>query len=191
MQVTTVVQSYLTVFPQEEADLQPLLDQLQREGEVSVTSRSTFSTGHVTAGVIIVSLPAQEVLMIDHAALGKRLQPGGHVELSDDSILEAAYRECEEEVGLTRDVLTYIPLSEQAVEVPFNIMVQDIPAHVGKGEPVHQHYDFWYLFTVAAETPLQDTGDEGIAGRQWMPMEDFAALPEFARPAEKVQKMLL
>lgn len=190
MNIRNIYEQYLEVFPQELEALSVLGNQLKSKGEDGIKSRATFSDGHVTAGAIIVSLPSGRVLMLDHLALGKRLQPGGHVEPEDDSVLDAAYRECEEETGIRRDQLTYIPLSAQNAELPFNIWVQDIPENTKKGEPAHHHFDFWYLFTVP-DGIATATEDEGVANHQWVPMSEFAEDPDFSRQAEKVEKLLL
>ena len=188
--VEQLYQQYIEVFPQEQDALRTFAQQLKQQGTNGITSRSTFTTGHVTAGAIIVALPSRHILMIDHQVLQKRLQPGGHVEPEDVSILEAAYREALEETGLGRDVLTYVPLSEQNPDVPFNIAVQDIPENPIKGEPAHNHYDFWYLFTVPDGTEAR-SDDIGVANHQWVSMVEYADDPEYTRQAEKVDKLLL
>jgi len=183
-------QQYIEVFPQEQDALRLFEEQLRKQGEGSITSRSTFASGHITAGAIIVTLPSRHVLMIDHQVLQKRLQPGGHVEPEDVSILDAAYREALEETGLGKDVLKYVPLSDQDPELPFNISVHDIPESPTKGEPSHNHFDFLYLFIVPDGTEAR-SDDIGVANHQWVPMLEFAAEPEFTRQAEKVEKLLL
>lgn len=185
--VQKIYQQYIEVFPQEQDALRILSRQIEQEG---ITSRSTFDKGHVTAGAIIVALPSRHVLLIDHLTLRKRLQPGGHIEPEDASILDAAYREALEETGITQEVLHYVPLSEQYPDIPFNIAVQDIPENASKGEPIHNHFDFWYLFTVPDGTEAQSE-DIGVANHQWVPMKEFASDPEFTRQAEKVDKLLL
>jgi 8-oxo-dGTP pyrophosphatase MutT (NUDIX family) len=190
MSIQNIYEQYLEVFPQELEALSVLGGHLQKKGEDGIKSRKTFDDGHITAGAIIVSVPSGRVLMLDHLALGKRLQPGGHVEPEDENVLNAAYRECEEETGIGRDQLTYIPLSEQNVELPFNIWVQDIPENPAKDEPAHRHYDFWYLFTVS-DGVVASSSDEGVANHQWVPMAEFAEDPDFSRQAEKIEKLLL
>ena len=188
--IKQLYQQYIEVFPQEHDALRPFEEQLRKQGEGGITSRSTFASGHITAGAIIVTLPSRHVLMIDHQALQKRLQPGGHVESEDASILDAAYREALEETGLGKDVLKYVPLSDQNPELPFNISVHAIPESSAKGEPSHNHFDFLYLFIVPDGTEAR-SDDVGVANHQWVPMLEFAAEPEFTRQAEKVDKLLL
>lgn len=188
--IQTICQQYLTVFPQEQEALIPLTQQLMDASSGDITSRKTFTTGHVTAGAIIVALPSKAVLLLDHVVLKKQLQPGGHVEPEDDTMLAAALRECQEETGIPPTALTYIPLTEQNKDVPFAIGVQDIPASEAKAEPEHNHYDFWYLFTVDDGVAVA-SDDTGVANHQWVAFDVFAERPEFARQAEKVEKLLL
>lgn len=187
--IQTLYDQYIEVFPQEKELLEPLRLQLAAQGEERITDRSNFDTGHVTAGSIVVSLPSKKVLLIDHAALRRQLQPGGHVELGDETVLYAAYRECEEEAGISSEALHYLPLSEQNKELPFAIGVQEIPPNSAKNEPRHLHYDFWYLFTVPDGTVV-NSNDEGATNPQWTPFAIFAENTDFSRAAEKINKLL-
>lgn len=187
--VQTLYDQYVEVFPQEKDSLKPLRRQLKAKGEEGITDRKNFDAGHVTAGSIVVSLPSKRVLLIDHAVLRKQLQPGGHVEPEDDSILQAAYRQCEKEAGINPKALTYIPLSEQNKELPFAMSVWDMAPNSAKGEPRHLHYDFWYLFTVSDGTETH-SDDDGASNPQWTPFVTFAENTEFSRQAEKINKLL-
>jgi 8-oxo-dGTP pyrophosphatase MutT (NUDIX family) len=187
--IQTICRQYLDAFPQEQEALQPLLEQLEHHGDDDITARTTFDTGHVTAGAIIITQSGKRVLLIDHVTLKMRIQPGGHIEPEDDSPLLAAYRECEEETGIMADRLRYLPLSDQDKEVPFNIMVQNVPEHPVRHEPAHHHYDFWYLFTVSDDT-VAASSDPGVTNHQWVPLVDFAENPESTRAAEKAEKLL-
>ncbi|MET9648567.1 NUDIX domain-containing protein [Streptomyces syringium] len=51
---------------------------------------------HVTAGALLVRDNA-EVLLVEHRAYGITLQPGGHVEPADATLIDAAVRELVEE----------------------------------------------------------------------------------------------
>jgi ADP-ribose pyrophosphatase YjhB (NUDIX family) len=188
--VKTLYDQYVEVFPQEKESLKALHVQLVSKGEDGITDRKTFDTGHVTVGSIVVSQPSKKVLLIDHATLRKQLQPGGHVDPPDESILYAAYRECEEEAGISSELLHYIPLSEQNRELPFAIHVQGIASNSAKNEPYHHHYDFWYLFTVPDGT-LAHSDDDAASNPQWTSFTTFAENTDFSRAAEKINKLLV
>jgi ADP-ribose pyrophosphatase YjhB (NUDIX family) len=187
--VQTLYDQYVDVFPQERTALQPLQAQLQLHGEQDITNRKQFTTGHVTVGSIVVSLPSKKVLLIDHAMLRKQLQIGGHVLAQDNSIISAAYRQCQEEAGIPAEALHYIPLSDQSKELPFAITVWNIAENTVKQEPQHHHYDFWYLFTVTDGTEAHIHGVES-SNPQWTDFATFAENTEFSRQAEKINKLL-
>jgi 8-oxo-dGTP pyrophosphatase MutT (NUDIX family) len=186
--IATLYGQYIQVFPQEVEMLAPFKRQLDARGEEGITDRKTFDTGHITAGSIVVSLPSKKVLLIDHAVLLRQLQPGGHVEPEDETLLDAAYRECQEEAGIPRQALRYIPLSEQNPDLPFAITVEDIPANTAKDEPRHHHYDCWYLFTVPDGTEVHS--DDDASNPQWTAFTTFAQGIDYSRHAEKIDKLL-
>jgi len=94
--------------------------------------------GHVTASAFVFTSSLHHLLLIRHPTLSRWLQPGGHIEAADASVLQAAIREVHEETGLA-DFLS--PLGE----VPLDVQVQDIPAT--KSMPAHQHHDIRMLLT--------------------------------------------
>ncbi len=99
-------------------------------------ARDHFVPGHFTASAFVVSPDADALLLIFHGKLRRWLQPGGHVDACDVSILGAAQRELREEVGL----------SDLALHSPgiFDLDIHDIPPL--KGEPSHAHFDVRFAF---------------------------------------------
>ncbi|MFE2335759.1 NUDIX domain-containing protein [Streptomyces coelicoflavus] len=99
--IRTVITAYLAQHPEdahEVAVVQGLLDT-----GCDLTSRKSLP-GHVTAGAILVGHDGR-VLHILHNATGKWLLPGGHIEPTDDTLLEAAGRELTEETGISPQVV--------------------------------------------------------------------------------------
>ncbi len=94
-----------------------------------------FTPGHFTASAFILSPEEDALLLIFHGKLSRWLQPGGHVEASDESVLAAAQREVHEEVGLSGLVLVNEGL--------FDVDVHEIPAR--KADPAHRHFDVRFL----------------------------------------------
>jgi ADP-ribose pyrophosphatase YjhB (NUDIX family) len=128
-------------------------------------SRSTYAPGHFTASAFVLSPEQDALLLILHAKLDLWLQPGGHVEDEDASLLAAARREVREEVGLSE-----LELLDAA---PLDVDIHDIPAR--KGEPGHQHFDVRFLFRALSRdiragsdakdarwVPLAQLGEEGL-----------------------------
>ena len=99
-------------------------------------NRENYAPGHITASAFVVSPDPSRVLLILHGKLGLWLQPGGHVEPEDASVLEAARREVLEEVGVS-DL-------EVASEGLFDVDIHAIPG--SPKAPAHEHFDVRFLF---------------------------------------------
>jgi 8-oxo-dGTP pyrophosphatase MutT (NUDIX family) len=124
--------------------------------------------GHVTASAVVARSgnvagtgpaglhPPQnfEFLLVFHRKLDRWLQPGGHVEPDDVSVIAAAMREAREETGVESLVA---PLGEAILDLD----VHPIPAF--GSEPAHVHYDVRFLLT---------TEDAGALapGAAWFPL---------------------
>ncbi|MEV5874279.1 NUDIX domain-containing protein [Streptomyces sp. NPDC052101] len=138
--IRTTLTGYLDQYPDDRPELE-VIRSLLGDGH-DLTSRKTLP-GHVTAGVILVG-PDSRVLHIHHNATGKWLLPGGHLEPSDNSLLQAAGRELTEETGIPPYVIT------SHGEILLHIDVHPIDANPAKDEPAHQHFDFRFLFRTTA-----------------------------------------
>jgi 8-oxo-dGTP pyrophosphatase MutT (NUDIX family) len=94
--------------------------------------------GHLTASAWVLDRTQTQVVMLHHRKLNRWLQPGGHIDDTDESWRAAAMRELTEETGLTQFVAQpdYADL--------FDVDVHVIPAR--KDEPTHLHYDLRFLF---------------------------------------------
>ncbi|MFD3328562.1 NUDIX hydrolase [Streptomyces sp. NPDC058701] len=158
--IAGVLTAYLERYPQEAGQLaEPL--RLLTEGQGFV-SRRTFPM-HVTAGALLVRDHA-EVLLIEHLAYGITLQPGGHLEPTDETLVGAALRELSEETGIDPDQV--VPVSTNPAYVEFG----RVPARPAKGEPDHYHLDFGYVFTTAdAEVGCIQESD--ATGAAWYPLD--------------------
>jgi len=143
----------------EQRHREAMLELLTREG---CMNRDHFDPGHFTASAFVLSPTADELLLILHAKLGRWLQPGGHVEPSDEDLLAAAQREVSEEAGIAELVLE----REGALDVD----VHEIPA--GR-DPAHQHFDVRFLFR-AYDTLVVPSSD-AVAAR-WVALSDVASL---------------
>jgi 8-oxo-dGTP pyrophosphatase MutT (NUDIX family) len=151
--------AYLERWPGDAGAVAPLLALDGPDG----FDRATM-TGHVTASAILVN-DRDEVLLIHHRSLDRWLQPGGHVELGDDSLPAAAMREAVEETGIAPAAL------ELADPVPIHVDVHAIPANPRKGEGAHWHYDVRYLFR-CGESELRPQAEE-VHAAEWRPATDL------------------
>ncbi len=115
---------------------------------------------HFTASAVVVDPGFERVVLVHHAKLLRWLQPGGHVEPGDASIVEAALREAKEETGLDVDFRAREPL---------DVDVHVIPAR--KTEPEHQHLDVRFLLVAANPQALAHDPTESH-GAQWLPWDE-------------------
>jgi len=160
-EIAATVSEYLHRYPLERDRLSRLIGALGAGGDI--TSRTEF-TGHVTCSAIVLN-SAGEVLHIRHNALGRWLQPGGHIESRDSSLAQAAYREIEEETGIKPGDLT--PLDGNR---PLDIDIHAIPANPAKNEADHWHYDIRYAFTLDRDTSITLQVEE-VSGYGWHTVE--------------------
>ena len=64
----------------------------------------TCVPGHITASVLVVSPDLTRTALVLHPIGGAWFQPGGHLEATDATLLDAARREVREETGLEIDL---------------------------------------------------------------------------------------
>ncbi|GAA0612316.1 NUDIX hydrolase [Streptomyces crystallinus] len=163
--IRRTAEAYLDRHPSERAALAGLLTALNRT--VDASARTTLP-GHIMCSAVIIDRHGR-VLHIRHRATGGlMLTPGGHIEPEDRTLLAAALRETGEEAGIAPGALC---LTRQLLGSPIDIAVSP-----SKGEPVHRHYDFRFVFYLAAEEPptivLQD---EEVSGAQWLPQPEVTS----------------
>lgn len=186
MQISDSLTRYLTHYPAEANRLRLLAKQLQC-GDSELTQRTNF-VGHVTASAFIVNPATKQVLLLQHKSLGTLLQPGGHVEPADKTILAAAEREVMEETGLSRSQLQLKSLYADNPQVPFDIDTHVIPENPKKGEPGHYHHDFRYLFvTKERDVTIDPRESNGFA---WVDWDAFCAHARFKAVAGKVEALI-
>jgi len=119
--------------------------------------------GHLTASVFVVVGKGAEgdearVLMLEHAKLGRLLQPGGHFEPGESDPRVAAARELLEETG--------IGVEPGALEL-LDFDIHTIPASAKRGEPEHAHFDVRYVLWLA-EAPVVEGVPADPAPLRWV-----------------------
>ncbi|OEJ22308.1 NUDIX hydrolase [Streptomyces subrutilus] len=158
--IAGVLTAYLERYPQ---DARQLAEPLRRLAEGrGFASRRTFPM-HVTAGALLVRDGA-EVLLIEHLAYGVTLQPGGHLEPTDKTLVGAALRQLSEETGL--DPGQVVPVSAHPAYVEFG----QVPARPAKVEPDHYHLDFGYVFATA-DAEVGRIQESEVTGAAWYPLD--------------------
>lgn len=163
--ISSVLAAYLERYPDEAAQLSEPV-QLLSQG-IDFASRRTFPM-HVTVGALLVRDDA-EVLLVEHLAYGITLQPGGHCEPRDTTLIDAAVRELTEETGV--DPGKVFPTSQ----TPAYIEYGRVPARPEKDEPAHFHLDIGYSFTTAhADVGLIQESE--VRGAAWYPLAEAERL---------------
>lgn len=126
--------------------------------------RTEFAPGHFTASGFVASPDGSALLLIDHARLGRWLQPGGHIESEDGTVDEAARREIAEETGIAS--------VERLGDGLVHIDAHAIPPHAH--EPSHLHFDL----AVGYRATSWDIGPiEGVVDARWVPFDVLSEFP--------------
>lgn len=159
--IASVLAAYLGRYPDEVEQLSEPRRLLGAGRDFA--SRHRFPM-HVTVGALLVRGDA-EVLLIQHLAYGITLQPGGHLEPTDDDLCAAALRELTEETGLSPAGV--LPASQTPVYIEYG----QVPARPDKDEPAHHHLDLGFAFrTVHANVDVGRLQESEVTGAAWYPL---------------------
>lgn len=158
--ISSALYAYLERYPGEAVLLaEPL--RLLSHGR-NFAYRRTFPM-HVTVGALLVR-DGSEILLVEHRAYGITLQPGGHLEPEDATLIDAAMRELVEETDVDPGEVA------AASQAPVYVEYGRVPARPAKNEPDHFHLDLGYAFT----TERADVGriqECEVRGAAWHPLE--------------------
>ncbi|GGK81890.1 hypothetical protein Sme01_62650 [Sphaerisporangium melleum] len=160
--ISSAVSAYLDRYPDEAGLLtEPVQSLSSAQG---LASRRTLPM-HVTVGALLVRGEADnaEILLVQHRAYGITLQPGGHLEPTDATLIDAAARELAEETGL--DPGKVFPVSQSPVYVEYG----RVPARPEKDEPPHYHLDLGYAF-VTAHADIGRIQESEVTSAVWYPL---------------------
>ncbi|WP_434739363.1 NUDIX hydrolase [Micromonospora sp. SH-82] len=157
--ILTALSAYLEGYPDEAASLSEPVRLLAKGS--GFASRRNFLM-HVTVGALLVRNSA-DVLLVDHRAYGIPLQPGGHVEPMDSTLVGAAVRELVEETGVDPGSLVL------ASPIPVYVEFGRVPARPAKDEPEHFHLDFGYSF-VTKQADVGCIQESEVRGAAWYPL---------------------
>lgn len=162
--ISSTFSAYVQRFPQELSRYTVLNQQVVNHEDLLTRKNPT---GHATASAFIMSTNRTQILVIHHALLDIWCQPGGHLELDDATLHEAAKREATEETGLLS--LQYLPLDPDQPDLPFDVDSHLIPARPEKQEGLHYHHDFRYVFVATNENIVIQA--EEIKSFAWISVE--------------------
>jgi 8-oxo-dGTP pyrophosphatase MutT (NUDIX family) len=143
-------------------------------------ARSHLDPGHFTASAFVLCPEQRRLLLIRHPKLGRWLQPGGHIEPADESLLAAAQREVREETGV-------------AALASFETGIFDVDVHLIPPTPkegAHEHFDVRYAFVAQRE---ELTVSSEVKAARWVELEAVAGLNDeesIARPVQGLTSRL-
>ena len=145
--------------------------------------RSHFEPGHFTASAFVLSPDHKDLVLIHHKKLGIWVQPGGHVEASDNDLQSAARREVLEEVGLGE-----LSSFAHGASSLFDIDIHLIPAR--KADPAHEHFDVRFAFIAKTRDLVHS---EEVLDLRWVPLaeiEQMATDDSVMRAVKKLRSAL-
>jgi 8-oxo-dGTP pyrophosphatase MutT (NUDIX family) len=161
--ITITIARYLTRHPDERPALADPLSLLEHVGDI--TSRHCYPL-HVTVGALVTR--GRDLLLVRHRAYGIWLQPGGHLEPSDDTLIGAALRELSEETGIDPAIV------HLASEAPVYIESGNVPARPDENEPAHVHLDIGYSFTTSGN--IGAIQQDEVTDAAWFGLDDAERL---------------
>ena len=178
---------YISVYNNESDRLDPFRNFIINSSATEIFNRKNFN-GHITASAIIIDDQNRELLVIKHKTLDRWLQPGGHVDTTDKSILYAALREINEEVNIHKTELKLIaPFS--LPDVPFDMDSHLIPRNIHKNELPHYHHDFKYLFIYHGAKHLRINENEATSYK-WITFDKVENDSAFSRIIKKTKALI-
>lgn len=140
--------------------------------------------GHFTASGFVIF--KNKVLLVFHNKLQKYLQPGGHLEDKDLTLIQATKREVEEETGLK-------VVSHKLFEnFPIHIDIHKIPENKKKNEPEHFHYDCMFVFELSDNNFMElNLQKEEVSGYQWVSLDYDFKDPGIKITVQKIKEKLI
>lgn len=176
-----MLKRYEKVFPGD-IDLPKFFEYLEQNE--SCVDRKNMN-GHVDADALVVK--GDKVLLVYHIGLQRWLQPGGHVESADASLIDSAIREVREETGLDVE-----RVEGTFSDIPLSLDVQIVPESKKKGEGEHIHYSCMFLLTLKDENQEIVNIDSGVEDVRWFSFKEAVegdtgtALPKAIRKYKKL-----
>ena len=183
--INKIVQEYLNIYPEERDNLSKLLELLINNKGDNLFNSKNFE-GHITASGFIYSLKDNKLLFLEHKALNKYLQPGGHIESVDNEILDTAKREILEETGISE--IDNVSITDD-YNIPFDINSHFIPENKNKNEDGHYHHDFRFLFVVDSIKDVKIDSNESN-DYKWISIDEVINDDRFGLSIKKIKNII-
>lgn len=183
-QLQEILKIYLELFPQELERQKTLLNYLEEATNDSLTDWNNFN-GHLVAGGFVYDKSNKKFLVLYHKELQMYLYPGGHIDQTDTTPLEAAIREVKEETALSN--LTQLNLVNNLL-IPIDIDTHIIPYNEYHNLPEHYHFETRYLFTTDTESDI--SLDDESSNYKWIDINELAQDPNYGKIVSKIKRLI-
>ena len=180
-EILGLVARYIERFPDQKEEAAPLINFLHEHKGYDLINRKNFN-GHITTSGFIVNENNDALLLLKHKFLGRWLQPGGHVDSTDLTLMASALREACEETGLFEHQL--LAMSNSI----FDIDSHQIPANQKKEELAHVHHDLRFLFKCIDSATINISKEESTDSK-WVPFSDLEEDQDFGNVVKKIQQL--
>ena len=181
--IKSYYQDYISIYKDETDRLKQFKTFIDKTESDQLFDRKNF-IGHITGSAIIFDYKNSKVLLIKHIILQRWLQPGGHIEKTDASILDGVYREIFEETNIAKDDLMLIsPIFGK--KFPIDIDSHPIPENPAKHEKQHFHHDLRYFFIYKGEKITEES--ENL---KWSDVSSLSSQVTFLKLVKKIWDLL-
>ena len=181
--IKSYYQYYISIYKDETDRLKQFKTFIDKTESDQLFDRKNF-VGHITGSAIIFDYKNSKVLLIKHIILQRWLQPGGHIEKTDASILDGVYREIFEETNIAKDDLMLIsPIFGK--KFPIDIDSHPIPENPAKHEKQHFHHDLRYFFIYKGEKITEES--ENL---KWSDVSSLSSQVTFLKLVKKIWDLL-
>ena len=181
--IKSYYQDYISIYKDETDRLKQFKTFIDKTESDQLFDRKNF-VGHITGSAIIFDYKNSKVLLIKHIILQRWLQPGGHIEKTDASILDGVYREIFEETNIAKDDLMLIsPIFGK--KFPIDIDSHPIPENPAKHEKQHFHHDLRYFFIYKGEKITEES--ENL---KWSDVSSLSSQVTFLKLVKKIWDLL-
>lgn len=183
--VLNIISEYLKLYPNETEKIKIIIDFVNRYNDEEIIDWNNFD-GHIVASGFVYAKKEKKFIMLYHNEFNRYVYPGGHVDQTDITILDAAKREIKEETGISN--ISEVVINNNQL-MPIDIDIHHIGYNQKLNLPEHYHYDFRYLFFVdKIEDVIIDKNESD--GYKWVSVEDLLNEPYLNKVANKLIKYI-
>lgn len=157
-QICEIVSSIKPLDSIEHDHIQDTLSWLRSGEAVFRISKPDNPKKHLVSYFVVLDVAKQKILLVDHKKAQLWLPSGGHVE-PDENPVDAAKRECMEELGITAEFWSHDPI----------FITQTITVGLTAG---HTDVSLWYVIK-GDSNKIYDFDDEEFTSIKWFGFDEI------------------